>query len=129
MDPIKIDATMRSPTVDFDFVANRFRLHGESYPENVAEFYGPLLEKLDAHFAELRGADVRFEFELVYFNSSSAKVLMELFESLDEVAERGNAVTVLWAYEEGDENMQELGEEFAEDLEHAAFEVKVLPLE
>ncbi len=124
MDNIKIDATERSPEIDFDFAANRFRVKGESYPEDVTAFYGELIEALDEHLRGLKGATVGFEFELVYFNSSTAKVLMGLFDSLDEVAGQGNDVRITWVVEEDDDNMEEMGEEFAEDLENATFELK-----
>ena len=126
MDNIKIDATERSPEVDFDFGANVFSLRGESYPEDVTAFYGPVLESLESHLGDQSGAKIQFNFELIYFNSSTAKVLMGLFETLDEAAEEGNDILVTWAYEKDDDNMEELGEEFAEDLEHAKFEMKVL---
>lgn len=123
MDNIVLEATDRTPGVDFNFGANTFFLRGESYPEDINEFYGPIMSKLDEHLSELEGAKVRFNFELTYFNSSSAKVLMGLFEKLDEAAEEGNTVHIVWSYDESDDNMEELGEEYCEDLEHATYEL------
>lgn len=129
MDPVKIEATDRSPEIDFDFAAEHYRISGESYPEDVTAFYGELLGKLEGHLSAKSSGAVRFDFELIYFNSSTAKVLMSLFETLDECAENGVDVLISWAYEEDDDNMQELGEEFAEDLENAQFELKVIPID
>ncbi len=126
MDSIKIEAQERSPEIDFDFSANRFLIKGESYPEDVAAFYGPVIGELEEHLATLDGAEVSYTFELIYFNSSSAKVLMGLFETLDEAAENGNQVIIIWVYEADDDNMEEMGEEFAEDLENANFEMRKL---
>ena len=126
MDNIKIEASERAPAVDFDFAANTFSLSGESYPEDVTAFYGPLVEKLETHLDGLDGGAVTFNFAFIYFNSSTAKVLMGLFDTLDEAAEGGNTVTINWSYEADDDNMEELGEEFAEDLEHATFNLKVI---
>ena len=126
MDNIKIEATERAPAVDFDFAASTFSLSGESYPEDVTAFYGPLVEKLEAHLESLDGGTVTFNFAFIYFNSSTAKVLMGLFDTLDEAAGNGNTVTINWAYEEDDDNMEELGEEFAEDLENATFNLNVI---
>ncbi len=126
MDNIKINATDRSPEVDFDFGRNAFAVRGESYPEDVTAFYGPILENLEAHLTCQKDADIKFNLELIYFNSSTAKVLMGLFETLDEAAENGNDVLIIWTYEKDDDTMEELGEEFAEDLEHAKFEMKAL---
>ncbi|MBF0426564.1 MAG: DUF1987 domain-containing protein [Magnetococcales bacterium] len=121
MEAIRLEPTKRTPGIDFDFAANSFFIHGESYPEDVNKFFGPLIEKLEAHLRGLKGARVGFRFDLVYFNSTTAKILMGLFELLEETAKAGNQVTVTWEYAADDSNMEELGEEFAEDLEHAQF--------
>ena len=126
MENIKIEATTRSPEIDFDFGANEFLIKGESYPEDVATFYGPVIGQLEEHLSSLDTAEVSFDIELIYFNSSSAKVLMGLFDALDEVAKAGNRVTITWTFDEDDDNMQEMGEEFSEDLEHAQFRLKIL---
>lgn len=126
MSTLYLASTERSPEVSFDFGNNVFSLKGESYPEDVKEFYGPVIERLETHLNALEGADVNFTFEFVYFNSSTAKVLMGLFELLDATAARGSKVKVVWAFEADDDNMEELGEEFGEDLEHARFELASL---
>ena len=127
MDHIVIAGTPRSPEIDFDFATNRFAIRGESYPEDVAAFYAELLRRMEQHLAALTDADVEFRFEFIYFNSSTAKVLMELFEALDAAAARGNRVQVRWAYEKDDANVQELGEEFGEELQHARFSIEEMP--
>ena len=117
--PIVIPATERSPAVSFDFEAGHFSFSGESYPEDAASFFGPLLESLRRYLEQ--GRDVLFEFRLVYFNSSSAKALMNIFLMLEAAAEQGTSVTVNWRYAADDEAMEEFGEDFASDLEHTRF--------
>ena len=124
MENLKIEGTDRAPEVDFNFENNTFALRGESYPEDITAFYGSVLDKLDEHLSSQNGATIRFDFELIYFNSSTAKVMMGLFETLDEAAENGNEVLITWTFEADDDNMEEMGEEFSEDLEHAKFEMK-----
>ena len=123
MDNLKIAATGHTPEVDFDFAAHHMRLKGESHPEDVIEFYQPVLDALDSYLDQLDGGACQFDFEFIYFNSSSAKIVMTLMELLDEAAESGTAVTVRWIYDKEDDNMLELGEEFGEDLENATFEL------
>ena len=123
---ISIEATERSPAIEFDFEQNTFSIRGESYPEDVASFFGPVIGPLDEHLSSLNGGEVRFDFELIYFNSSSAKVLMGLFDKLDETADQDVSVTINWYYDEEDDTMEELGQEFAEDLENATFNLKIL---
>ena len=121
MDPINIAQTARTPRVEFDFESSKFILAGESYPEDVSTFYGPLLEIFTSFLSGLSNAEISFRFELIYFNSSTAKILMELFEALEEAAGSGNQVVITWAHEAGDDNIKELGEEFAEELSNASF--------
>jgi hypothetical protein len=126
MSTLHISATPRTPEISFDFENNVYHLRGESYPEDVKEYYGPPITQLERHLESLEGAEVGFRFEFVYFNSSTAKILMNLFDLLDATAERGNTVTITWAFEQDDDNMAELGEEFGEDLCHASFELLAL---
>src|SRR5260370_3262898 len=121
MNPINIAKTARTPQVDFDFVSNQFVIAGESYPEDVSAFYGPLLQKMTDFLVGLSNAEIGFRFELIYFNSSTAKIVMELFEALEEAAVSGNQVVITWVHEAGDDNIKELGEEFAEELAEARF--------
>lgn len=128
MEALTIAATGRTPAVSFDFDAGTLRLSGESYPDDVASFFGPLFTALRSHLAEPSDRPIRFDMELLYFNSSSAKALMNLFQMLETAARDGRPVTVNWCYEENDEAMQELGEDFAEDLRHVSFVLKEIPV-
>jgi len=127
MEPLKMAATQRSPDVDFDFDAGRFRMRGEIFPEDASAFFGPILERMEAYARSVRDADVTFDFQLHYFNSSSAKGLMNMFRLLEEAAENGNRVRINWYYYEDDDTIFEAGEDFAEDLQHATF--SMCPLE
>jgi hypothetical protein len=124
MENLEIAATDRTPAVSFDFSHHHLRIKGESYPEDVSTFYHPIFEALDTYLADMGDARCRFDFELLYFNSSSAKAIMMLMEKLDEAAKDGASVEVHWYYDEEDDTMQELGEEFGEDLEHAVFHLQ-----
>lgn len=121
MQNIFIEPTERSPEVAFDFAAGRLVLRGESYPEDAAAFFGPLLQALRDHAGRLAGGDLTMDLELAYFNSSSAKALMNMFQVLEDTAAKGASVTVNWHYQSDDDAMEEFGEDFAEDFENAAF--------
>jgi hypothetical protein len=127
MEPLQMAATQRSPEVDFDFDSGFFRMRGEIFPEDAAAFFGPILEQMEAYVRDLRGADMVFNFQLQYFNSSSAKGLMNLFRLLEQAAENGNRVQINWYYYEDDDTILEAGEDFAEDLTYAEF--AMCPLE
>jgi len=126
-DKLDIEATSRTPAVVFDFANNHLKLAGESYPEDVTEFYRPVFDALDAYLRKLDKGSCRFDFELIYLNSSSAKAVMMLMDKLEAAAKKGAAVDVYWFYDKEDDTMQELGEEFGEDLETAKFHLEKMP--
>jgi hypothetical protein len=119
-----IPATSRTPEVSFDFGAHHLKLVGESYPEDVTEFYNPVFAALDQYLQALGKGKCRFDFELIYLNSSSAKAIMMLMDKLDAAAANGASIDVFWFYDKEDDNMQELGEEFGEDLANASFHLE-----
>jgi hypothetical protein len=123
-DKLDIEATSRTPAVSFDFSQNYLKITGESYPEDVTEFYGPVFAALDAYLGRLGNGGCRFDFELIYLNSSSAKAIMMLMDKLDAAAKKGASVDIHWYYDTEDDTMQELGEEFGEDLENAKFHLE-----
>ncbi|NDV01234.1 DUF1987 domain-containing protein [Pseudoroseicyclus tamaricis] len=125
-DDIRRPAGPRTPAVDFLFSEGALRLEGESYPEDVTTLYGSVLAAVDDWLAT-EPPKARLDVALSYFNSSSAKALMMLLERLDAAAGRGTAVEVVWFFDAEDEGMEELGEEFGEDLEHAAFRLEPVP--
>ncbi|GAB2944370.1 DUF1987 domain-containing protein [Aquaspirillum soli] len=121
MQSIRIPAAERTPEVEFDFASGRLSLAGESYPEDTAAFFGPLQQALHDYLTTAPAATIEFDLRMVYFNSSSAKALMNLFRLLEEQATRGLAITIRWWYHEEDETMLESGEDFAEEFQHAQF--------
>ena len=52
---------------------------------------------------------------------------MMLMDRLDAAAANGASVDVFWYYDPEDDTMQELGEEFGEDLVNAAFHLEKMP--
>ncbi len=127
MQNLDIPASARTPAISFDFAQNHLKLAGESYPEDVTEFYHPVFAALDAYLATLGNGGCRFDFELIYLNSSSAKAVMMVMDKLDAAAAKGAKVDVYWFYDAEDDTMQELGEEFGEDLENAKFHLEKMP--
>ena len=129
METISITATDRSPAVSFDFANHHLKISGESYPEDVTDFYNPLFQALDSYLLELGAGSCRFDFELIYFNSSSAKAIMTLMDKLEYAAGRGASIDIHWFYDGEDDTMAELGEEFGEDLESASFHLEKMTVD
>jgi hypothetical protein len=121
MERIEIQATARTPRLVFDPSQFEFLLEGESYPEDTRKFYDAPMNDVSVFLENTHAEPIKLVFKLKYFNSSSAKVLMDLFLAVEESAGQGNQITVEWHYAKDDDNMQELGEEFSEELSKAQF--------
>jgi hypothetical protein len=112
MDSLIIEPTLNSPKVVLDPKEGVFTFSGESRPENVRSFFLPILEWLDAFVAEAQ-SPCRFDFCFDYFNSTSAKYILDVFKALRKIHDGGNEVLVRWHYEEDDEDMLEVGQEMS----------------
>jgi hypothetical protein len=121
MDNFYIEATATSPEVDFRFDQHLLSMKGESYPENAAAFYAPIVQQLRAFLNAKAGATITANVALAYFNSSSTKMLFSIFDALDQSAEAGNRIEVNWYYEEEDETIFEFGEELKADFTSIIF--------
>lgn len=123
MNNLSIEKTKFTPEILFDYESGVLTIRGESYPENTATFYKPVFKWLKEYFNNDNNKETKVIIELYYFNSSSSKVLMNLFEELDNAGEQGKKVIVEWVYDPEDEDSLEFGEEFAEDVEHIEFQL------
>jgi hypothetical protein len=120
METIKILGTDDTPTVILDADNDIFEISGRSLPEDVTAFYDPILNWLD-EYATSPNPKTTIIFKLVYFNTASSKLLLDILMKLEEMHEDGKAVLVKWFYPEDDEDMQEAGEEYA-DIVDVPFE-------
>ncbi|MHC8358657.1 DUF1987 domain-containing protein [Pseudomonas sp. LB3P81] len=121
MDNFYIDATATSPEVDFRFDQNLLSIKGESYPENAAAFYAPIIHNLRSFLQGRERATITTNIALAYFNSSSTKMLFSIFDALDRAAQSGNQMEVNWYHDEEDETIFEFGEELKADFTSIIF--------
>ena len=85
-------------------------------------FFSPVLDWLKTYLLELNpGTSVSVDMDIVYFNSSSSKVLMNIFDNLEEAANRGIDVSIVWRHHVENEISMECGQEFAEEIVAASF--------
>jgi hypothetical protein len=112
MEKIKIISTRVSPEVIFDYDTNNFSIRGRSVVTEVDSFYAPLIEWLEK--AEGR-IDKRldFVFDLEYFNIYSSKRILFILYKLRDLREAGADINVIWHFSIEDDEMKEVGEDFA----------------
>ena len=116
MEPIIIEGTPKTPSVKFDVKDGVFEIKGRSIPENSVEFYKPLNEWLDNYMQTPLDKTV-VNIRLEYFNTSSSKCILDVFKRLEAIHKTKHDVEINWFYEEDDEDMLDLGEEFSENVD------------
>jgi hypothetical protein len=105
-DKYKSDSSKRTPMISME--PGRIFIMGRSIPENPGDFYRPvhawITEYARSHIEKSK-IDLGFE----YINTSSTKWIFNILKELSEMADVTESVRVTWYYEQGDEDMCELG--------------------
>jgi hypothetical protein len=114
MSNLTIQGSQSTPSVTADWAQGLLCMKGDSYPENSYEFFGPITDWID-RFLQQTQAPLRLELRLVYMNTSSVKVMMDIFDLLEEFHGKGRQVRVDWYYDPRNERVVDLADEFRED--------------
>ena len=110
MDKLRIEKSIKTPMVEFN-TNGELKIEGRSIPENTVEFYTIPLNWLKT-FANNRPSDINLHITLDFFNTSSSKLLLDIFKLLEQMQKQRTIVNVYWHYSEDNENMQEAGEDY-----------------
>jgi len=121
MEQLIIEATKSSPEIHFNPDDKHLNIKGESYPENTAAFYQPVLDWIQNFLQSDNNRDITVDIELLYFNSSSSKVLSDIFDQMEDAAKNESSITINWRYHCENDMSLEYGEEFQEDYEKLKF--------
>ena len=109
----RIEGNSQRPTVIIDNENGLIELSGSSIMENPVDVFIPVFNKI-AEYVDNPQPKTTVNFKLTYFNTSSSKLLLDLIQNLENVHKQERSVIqVNWYYFEDDENMMEIGEDFA----------------
>jgi hypothetical protein len=123
MSDLHIAATDRTPEIQLSAAQGIFSMRGESFPEDVAAFYGQVIMAIDAMASSIQGP-LKVDVAMVYINSSSIKAMFRIFEGLENVRKHGHPLTITWHFQDDDDIMQELGEDFKDRFPDLPIEVQ-----
>ncbi|MES2287852.1 MAG: DUF1987 domain-containing protein [Bacteroidota bacterium] len=121
MESLIIEGTEDSPSVKFDVNSGQFVISGKSRPENTSKFFTPLINWI-TEFYETTPAQkdqpddksaIVFVFKLDYFNSVSAKYILDIIFALQGFVSKGNKIAIEWHCAKLDDDMLETGKEFS----------------
>jgi len=112
MNPFTAEQTPKTPHINFDPATGIFELNGKSVPENSVIYYKPLFDWLD-QYVQNPAKNTTLTVQLDYFNTSSAKCIVDLFKKIELIYKSGKGEVVInWMYNEPDEDMLEVGEDY-----------------
>jgi hypothetical protein len=110
--PLYINPTDETPQVILDPENNRFEFVGNSYPENSTKFYSPILNWMKEYIDSSPKQDLSVDFNFDYFNTSSAKYILEILRLIQDHQDKGNKCLIRWYYFQDDTDMLEAGEDY-----------------
>ena len=112
MNDLLVEGTAKTPHIKFKADQGSLEISGRSIPENSIEFYQSLYSWIE-EYAKQPKAATTVKIQLEYFNTSSSKCVLDVFRKLELLQKSGKSeVTVMWMYEEEDEDMMEAGDDY-----------------
>jgi hypothetical protein len=115
MELVSLDSTKKTPEVLLD-PEGKIRIGGRSIPEDASKFYDFILNWV-LEYVESPKDSTTVDIELEYFNSGSAKYVMQILRELSELHSSNRDLQVNWYYEEGDDDILERGEYYSSILD------------
>jgi hypothetical protein len=101
-----IESTKKTPWIFLE--PGRILITGRSISENPAEFYRPVYEWISKYVSESAAlTDIQLAFEFI--NTTSIKWVYAILKELGRIPNLSSHAKILWYYEEGDEDMSDLG--------------------
>lgn len=130
MNNLKLEPTQYTPAISFEPDKGKFEISGISLPENVLDFYTPVLNWLEEYEKSLvtettnQTTILQFSFRLCYYNSGSVRFLISVLQIIKRISNH-TKVRVEWFYEKDDIHLYDNGKEL-EELTGLAFNFNVI---
>jgi hypothetical protein len=89
-------------------------IEGNSYPENVIEFYSPIMSWIE----EMSKSNdyIKVECQFYYIASSSVIAFLKLLQKVESLFNDDNIIFI-WKYEEGDDDIRKIGQDYSTILD------------
>lgn len=109
----RMSGTHQRPTVVIDIEKGFFEISGSSIPENPMDVFTPIFDHLNRYMEDPRPL-TELHFRLDYFNTSTSKLMLDMIHKMESIKDQsGKDVKIKWFYREADDDMMEIGEDFA----------------
>ena len=113
MNRITIIGDEKQAGIDFDAASGTLKLTGRSIPEDSVDFFGPLIEWV-RQYGENPQPKTVIDCYLEYFNTSSAKLILDIFKEAENIHTGGKSkVVIRWKHDKGDLDIMEAGKDYS----------------
>jgi uncharacterized protein (DUF2225 family) len=117
MNSYLLKGSEKTPQINFEFETGQLEIKGKSVPEDSFKFFQPMNEWIDRYLEQPK-SQTTLNVALEYFNTSSAKVLLELFKKMNLLHKSGKSnIKINWVYESDDDDMLEAGYDYQRTLD------------
>jgi len=106
MKELFIKSTRRTPEVRL--AKGKIKFRGRSVPADPERFYQPLYDWIKDYSSGIT-EPTHIELNFEYINTASTKWIFNMLKHLGTVSNAEDKLHVTWYYEEGDDDMLELG--------------------
>jgi hypothetical protein len=108
MEKFIANRTSKSPYISLE--GGIFQFSGRSIPEDAKKIFKPVIDWIKEHkpsITESNQTTINFCFD--YLDTSSSKCVFDILKILDDIYTGGHDIVINWYYEEGDDDMLDLG--------------------
>jgi len=113
---VKIEKSKDSPKIVLDEDNSVFLIEGYSYMADAYKAYKVVLDWINESHIRLKNKLI-CEFKFNMLSSASRKMVYEILSALNQTTSGNNDIQINWYYANYDEDMKEIGEIYAEQLE------------
>jgi len=113
MNKLEIKESTNTPHVLLDPFSSKFVIEGKSFPEDNKEFYAPILNWIE-EYKKTNPSSIDFLINLYYLSSSSVISIKQLLMKLVDFSNAGSKVSIVWCYDEDDDDIKKTGEDYME---------------
>lgn len=118
------------PEIKFD--TGQLHISGDSFPEDVLQFYNPIIHWLERYMESAFAKDSQKQTTLTckvnYFNTGSRPFILTIVKLLNDLKRQGHQVAIDWFYYEGDDLIEEDDLNFEDLIEDFEIEVNFISM-
>jgi hypothetical protein len=104
-----IKGTTKTPEIDFS--PGMIQISGRSIPEDAISFFQPVMKWIENYVANPEKF-TKVNMKIEYINSGSNRFIYNILKLIEDSHQKGNNFSISWYYEEDDDTIKNLGEDF-----------------